>query len=252
MFIRNERNIKEFAQYYPIVTSLIAINLFLWLVIFLQLPPALEFRRWGIGFNYGISLGEYWRLVTPIFLHGDLMHVLFNSFSLVLFGPALEQMIGKFRFISAYLATGILANIITFIVEPLGYVHLGASGAIFGLFGIYAFMVAFRKHLIDQNSSQIITIILVLGIIMTFFRPGINVSAHLGGFAAGFAIAPLILAKVRSYSPWRRRTVYVDEDEIQFDPNRWNKKKRIPSSIRKNILWIIIGALALLGLLTRF
>src|SRR4051812_21792510 len=111
MFIRNERSIKEFMQSYPVVSTIIIINLVLWLFInFLQLPIGLMIHDWAIGYNLFVAAGEYWRLVTPIFLHGDLMHVLFNSFSLVLFGPALEQMLGKLKFTFAYLGVGIIGN----------------------------------------------------------------------------------------------------------------------------------------------
>jgi len=209
---------------------------------------------WGVGNNFLISIGEYWRLVTPIFLHGDLMHALFNSFSLVLFGPALEQMLGKTKFMIGYFGAGIIANIASYILEPPSYTHLGASGAIFGLFGIYIFMTVFRKHLIDYQSSQIIKTILIIGLIMTFLRSNINVYGHIFGFVGGFIIAPLILSNVQPYSPWRntRRRRYNDDDEIQFDPNRWNKKQLIPQKLKKNAFWIILGILVLLGLWSRF
>src|SRR5699024_7578900 len=89
----------------------------LWFMVsFLKLPFALKLYDLGIGHNLSVLLlNEYWRLFTPIFLHADLSHVVFNTFSLVLFGPALEKMIGKFKFISIYLITGIIGNIGTFI-----------------------------------------------------------------------------------------------------------------------------------------
>ncbi|MFU0789219.1 rhomboid family intramembrane serine protease [Virgibacillus proomii] len=258
MFIRNERSIKEFMQSYPVVSALVIIHLVLWFIInFLQLPIGIMIYQLGEGNNYFISQGEYWRLITPIFLHADLMHVLFNSFSLVLFGPALEQMLGRSKFTLAYLLAGLIGNIGTYLFAPSNYffTHVGASGAIFGLFGIYLFMVSFRKHLIDQVSSQIITTILVIGLIMTFIRPNINIYGHIFGFIGGFIIAPVVLAGAKAYNPWaslvRRKRYKNDDDSIQFDPNRW-EKRRFPRSTKKNILWIILGVLALLGLLSRF
>ncbi|RKQ30924.1 rhomboid family intramembrane serine protease [Oceanobacillus halophilus] len=255
MFLRYERSIKEFMEYYPIVSTLVIIHFALWLIIdFLALPLGHTLESWGIGMNFLIAQGQYWRLFTPIFLHGDLMHALFNSFSLVLFGPALEQMLGKSKFLLAYFGAGIIGNIGTFFFGPLNYWHLGASGAIFGLFGIYIFMVLNRKHLIDQSSAQMVSTILVIGLIMTFLRSGINIYAHIFGFIGGFIIAPLVLSKAQPYSPWRnqRRRRRYSEGEIQFDPNRWRKKRWIPAKIRKNWLLIVIGILALLGLLRRF
>ncbi|RDW17169.1 rhomboid family intramembrane serine protease [Oceanobacillus arenosus] len=253
MFIRNERSIKEFMQSYPVVSTIVIINLALWLLInFLQLPIGLLFRDWAIGYNLYIAAGQYWRLITPVFLHGDIMHVLFNSFSLVLFGPALEQMLGKFKFIIAYLSVGIIGNIATYLFEPLQYVHLGASGSIYGLFGIYVFMMLFRKELIDSGSSQMIKTIVIIGLIMTFLRPNTNIFAHLGGFVGGLLIALLILKNVHAYNPWQRRRYDMDDDSIQFNPNRWNKKRILPAKLKQNLPWIIIGILALFGLLSRF
>ncbi|MHA6253015.1 rhomboid family intramembrane serine protease [Oceanobacillus sp. CAU 1775] len=256
MFIRHERSIKEFIKSYPIVSTIIIINLFLWLIIdFLQLGIGQEIKFFGLGVNFLVAEGEYWRLVTPIFLHGGLMHALFNSFALVLFGPALEQMVGKLKFILFYLGAGIIGNIGTFIIEDLGYVHLGASGAVYGLFGIYIFMGLFRKHLIDQDSSQMIMVIFGVGVLMSIMGPNINIVAHLAGFAGGFLLAPLILINATAYNPFRSfetRSYPDNNGEIEFDPNRWNKKRRIPNKIRDNWLWIIIGILAVLGLISRF
>ncbi|MFD2627196.1 rhomboid family intramembrane serine protease [Oceanobacillus kapialis] len=253
MFIRNERSIQEFMQSYPVVSTIVIIHIVLWLIQgFLSLPIGNTLFQLGAGSNYHIAQGEYWRLITPMFFHAGLMHMLFNSFSLVLFGPALEQMLGKVKFILAYVGAGVVANIASFILGHAIYTHVGASGAIFGLFGIYVFMIAFRKHLIDYQSSQMVSVIIVIGLIMTFIRPNINVYAHIFGFIGGFVIAPLVLQGVRAYSPWqrRRRNRNRDDEGIQFDPNRW-KKKRVPSAIKKNALWIIIVILALLGLLSR-
>src|SRR5690554_3768358 len=97
LFIRTERSVKEFIHYYPIVSSLIIINFALWFIVYiLPFPGGQLLFQWGAGHNLSVHrFGEYWRMVTPIFLHSGLMHTLFNSFALVLFGPALEQMLGK-------------------------------------------------------------------------------------------------------------------------------------------------------------
>src|SRR5699024_8063397 len=109
---------------------------------------------------------------------------------------------------------------------------------------------AFRKHLIDPGSSRMITIIFVIGIIMTFLRPNINIYAHIFGAVAGFAIAPVILTGVRGFSPWRNRRYREDDGSIQFDPNRW-REKGISHRLKKNIIWIIVGVLVVIGLLGR-
>src|SRR5699024_1338690 len=206
MFFRTEKSIKEFFKKYPIVSILAIINVGLWFIVnFLKLPFGLKLYDLGIGHNLSVLLlDEYWRLFTPIFLHADLSHVAFNTFTLILFGPALEKMLGKFKFISIYLITGIIGNLGTFIVDIYSITpHLGASGAIYGLLGVYIYMVLFRKDLISKQDSQIIITILVLGLVMSFIRPNINISAHLFCFLSGFIIGPLVLKYAKNFFSYR-------------------------------------------------
>ncbi len=201
MFIRTERSIQEFLKFYPVVSVLALINLGLWFIIsFLKLPIGLKIYDLGIGHNLTVLLfDEYWRLVTPIFLHADFGHVIFNTFALVLFGPALEKMLGSFKFVLIYLLTGIIGNVGTFFMDMHSVIpHLGASGAIYGLFGIYIFMVLFRKDLISKADSQIIKTIFVLGVVMSLLRSNINISAHLFGFIGGFIVGPLLLRNAKN------------------------------------------------------
>ncbi|MFC3039301.1 rhomboid family intramembrane serine protease [Virgibacillus xinjiangensis] len=251
MFIRNEKSIKEFIQLYPVTGILVIINLSLWLLInFLQLPIGQSIYQWGVGSNFFIEHGQYWRLVTPIFLHGNLMHVLFNSFALVLFGPALEQMMGKWKFVAAYLGAGIAGNIATYLLGPASimYTHLGASGSIYGLFGLYLYLIIYRKHLIDPGSKQIVLVFLLIGVMMTFLRPGINVHAHIFGLIGGFVLGTILLSNASPYSPWRNRPHFrhAEENDIGFDPNRW-KKKRMDPTTKKRIIWGIVILLFLIA-----
>ncbi|WP_052398415.1 rhomboid family intramembrane serine protease [Geomicrobium sp. JCM 19039] len=192
MFVRNE-NFYTFRRNYPIVTILIAIHIILYVFTFLGnlgiFPPGQWLYLLGFGWNVAIAAGEWWRLITPVFLHADLFHMLFNSFALFLFGPPIEKMVGKYRFVLFYLLTAVIANIVTFYLQPLGYRHVGASGAIYGLLGMYVYMMIFRKELIDAASRQIVTVMVVIGIIMTFLNPRINILAHIIGLIAGMAIA---------------------------------------------------------------
>ncbi|MDL4840151.1 rhomboid family intramembrane serine protease [Aquibacillus rhizosphaerae] len=251
MFIRTE-SFKDFIRFYPIVSTIVAIQLVIWLLIALGSPLGNFILQWGIGVNLLVEQGEYWRHITPIFLHSGTTHVLFNSFSLVLFGPALEQMLGKFKFILVYLATGIIANIFTYYLESSPYyTHLGASGAIYGLFGVYLYMVFLRKDLIDRANAQIVTTILVIGLVMTFVQSNINISAHLFGVISGLAFGPIILHNVEPFSIYRNRKRTKDES-IPFDPNRWNKKRYRYKKYIGPIIWTIIALLVLFGLLSNF
>jgi rhomboid protease GluP len=194
MFTRTE-NFRDFVRFYPIVTLIIFIHILLYLATTVPVFPSRYLFELLSGVNLFIVNGEYWRLVTPVFIHAGFAHMLFNSFSLVLFGPALEQLMGRTKFILLYLTTGIAANIATLALEPLTYTHVGSSGAIFGLFGFYIAIIVFRKAMLSRENSQTIMTIAIIGVVMTFVQSNINITAHIFGLIAGFLIGAAIFNK---------------------------------------------------------
>ncbi|MFP7494994.1 rhomboid family intramembrane serine protease [Terribacillus saccharophilus] len=251
MFRRTE-SFKEYLYAYPVISLLVAVNLLLWIITgLLPTPFGNSLYQLGAGVNLFISLGDYWRLITPIFLHapGSITHVLFNCFSLVVFGPALEQMLGKLKFTLFYLLAGIIGNIVTYVLDPYSFVsHIGASGAIYGLFGAYLFMIWFRKHLMDRGNAQVILVIFIVGIIMSLFSANINLAAHLGGAAAGFVLAPLFLIGAKPFSIYRNKRPRQGDEDAGYDPDRWKKRPYGRRTNKKLILWIVIAALVLIGI----
>jgi rhomboid protease GluP len=194
MFVRTE-SFREFIRFYPLITLILIIHLLVYLATTLPLLPSREIFTLLAGVNLYILEGEIWRILTPIFVHSGFAHLLFNSFSLVLFGPALERILGKAKFLLVYLLTGIAANVATLLLEPPTYTHVGSSGAIFGLFGFYLAISMFRKDLLSKENSQIIITIAVIGVIMTFFQSNINITAHIFGLIAGFFTGRVLLLK---------------------------------------------------------
>lgn len=236
MFIRTE-SFKEFIRYYPVVTGIVAVHLILFLASFLPFFPIYEFLS---GVNIYIIQGEIWRLVTPIFVHAGFAHMLFNSFSLVLFGPALERMLGKWRFLGIYLACGIIANLATLFLKPPVYVHVGSSGAIFGLFGIYIAMVVFRRELLSSQNAQIIITIAAISFVMTFLQPNINVTAHLFGFSGGFVLGSIILGRGKEL-----------RNSIRMISERAARSTTSGPMTPQKLIFIILAILAVIGLLSR-
>lgn len=256
MFVRNE-DFRSFLRHYPVVSIIVAINLLIFLIVNL-LPPPIGGLMGSISssmieWHGGIAQGQYWRLITPIFLHVGFSHVLFNSFWTVLFAPALERILGKPKFVFAYLAAGVIGNIATYYLLNPQTLSLGASGAIFGLFGIYIYMVLFRKDLVDGPSKQIIIWIAVFAVITTFLTPGVNIIAHLFGLIGGLLLAPPLLARVPQNFSWQstvtaRRGHYQDTD-VTFNPNRWQNSRR-RKDIAKKIIWCLIALFVLFGILS--
>ncbi len=193
MFVRHE-SFRQFIRLYPIITFIAVIHTFLFLLQYLF--SSFYFNTllyWWIGNNLAVSQGEMWRLVTPIVLHGSVGHFLFNTFALIIFGPALERLLGRYLFISAYLFAGVLGNIGTWLLGPISMLHLGASGAIYGLMGLYVYMIFYRRDLIDAQSAQVVIVLLVIGVLHGLFATNINMLAHGFGFLGGMILGPLLL-----------------------------------------------------------
>jgi membrane associated rhomboid family serine protease len=132
------------------------------------------------------TLVEPWRIVTHMFAHSaafPFMHLLFNMFTLFLFGRVLEQMLGRARFLALYAIGGLGGAVAVMLISPERPV-LGASGAIFGL--LAAFFVI-QRRLGFSNPTLLVIIALNLG--AGFILPGISWQAHVGGLVAGAAVA---------------------------------------------------------------
>ena len=201
MFSRTE-NFKQYTKYYPVVSTLIAVNLILYV---LTLLPGIGTILWknGIQVNYLVLTGEWWRIFSAIFLHAGFMHVLFNMFSLYLFGPELERIAGKARFTTIYLISGIVGNVATYLFYDISYASLGASGAVFGIFGAFGALVYYTRRTMPMLRKLILPII-IISVIMTFLQSNVNIYAHLGGLVTGFLLGLVYLHPKRILS-WRKQ-----------------------------------------------
>ncbi|CAM5206681.1 Rhomboid protease GluP OS=Ureibacillus acetophenoni OX=614649 GN=SAMN05877842_111142 PE=3 SV=1 [Ureibacillus acetophenoni] len=201
MFIRRE-NFKQFIKFYPVVSFIIAINLIIYILTIPSEMRELLFT-YGMSVNLLISNGEWWRVVTSTFLHADFFHVLFNMFSLFLFGPELEKIAGKARFLTIYLLAGIFGNVFTYLTQDPFYASVGASGAVYGILGAFAALVYYTRHTMPQL-KQIIMPIIIISVILSFIQPGVNIMSHLGGLATGFVLG-LIYFTPKNIIRWRNR-----------------------------------------------
>ena len=141
-----------------------------------------------------IVQGQYWRLITAMFLHGSLIHIFFNGYALYALGPEAERIYGTPRFVALYMLSGLAGSLASYALSPAASV--GASGAIFGLFGgLLAFYVVGRNVLGDLGRRQLQSMggLIVINLLIGFAVPGIDYYAHLGGLAAG-ALAGWLLA----------------------------------------------------------
>lgn len=137
------------------------------------------------GANWGplLQAGEIWRLVTHIFLHGSLMHILVNMYSLHILGSQIETLMGRFKFTVIFLVSGICGGLLSGLLNESPSV--GASGAIFGLMGaMLYFGIQYRTYLGEALKKQILPVILI-NLAIGFMSTGIDNYAHIGGLVAG-------------------------------------------------------------------
>jgi membrane associated rhomboid family serine protease len=133
---------------------------------------------------------EPWRMITSVFVHLSILHILFNMYSLFIFGPMMERMLGRLRFAALFLLAGFGGSVGVLLIAP-NTVVAGASGAIFGLLG--AFFVI-QRHL-GGNNAQLL-IVIGLNLVIGFVVPGIAWQAHIGGLIVG-ALVALIFVRTR-------------------------------------------------------
>jgi len=173
----------------PRVTyGLLAINVLVFLAMTLAggstNPIVLVF--FGAKVNQLIVAGQIWRLLTSMFLHIGLMHLLFNSYALFLLGMEVERLYGSARFLVIYLLAGLWGSLASFAFSP--HLSAGASGAIFGLLGtLVAFFLRHREMFGEFGRQRLMSLLGVAGLnlVFGFTVPGIDNFAHLGGLISG-------------------------------------------------------------------
>jgi rhomboid protease GluP len=139
----------------------------------------------GLKVNEYIISGQVWRLITPMFLHGSILHIGFNMYALFALGPALEGYYGHGRFLTLYLLSGFAGNVISFLFSANP--SLGASTAIFGLIGAEAIFLYRNRGLLGAQAQRAlgnVVFILVINL-MLGFSPGIDFWGHIGGLLGG-------------------------------------------------------------------
>jgi membrane associated rhomboid family serine protease len=135
-----------------------------------------------------VADGDIWRLFTAMFLHANLYHILFNAWALWIFGTMVERDFGTGRFVTVYLVTGLLASATSYAFGPEAAVGVGASGAIFGVFGAFVAYNYRRRHLALASANlRWATTLLLINVLFAFSFGTIDWRAHLGGFVAGLA-----------------------------------------------------------------
>ena len=210
----NKKNVEEtkkaedvFAPKVPIVTYiLIGICTLLYIITGLKSGNMIDMDL-NVLYEYGGLVNykmlnkdpmELYRLVTALFLHGGILHLLCNMFSLYIIGREIENFFGRAKYITIFILSGVIGNLLSMCFLQEHVITIGASGAIFGLLGaLLCFGYYYRVYLSAAMRSEIIPII-VLNLLIGFSTPGINSVAHIGGLIGGVLVTRAVGIKYKS------------------------------------------------------
>ena len=197
--------------------TLLALNIAIWLAMVIvgvdpMNPEAAQLVDWGGNLGLMTIHGQWWRLLSAMFLHAGLIHLAFNGYFLWVVGRVTEQVFGPLAFALIYFGSGLIASTVSLLWQP-DIVSVGASGALFGLFGGFLGFTLRRREVLPKpfvkqvmrNAIGLIGINLVIGLGVE----NIDLAAHLGGLAAGLGIGWLLakLAEKPARSPAERQAV---------------------------------------------
>ena len=155
-----------------------------------QLYP--QFYEYTALYGPLVQSGEYWRLFSVALVHGGLTHLFFNMFSLLVLGNPVEAALGKARFLVIFFISLLTGSLTSIYLNSTPHVSVGASGAVFGLFGAF---IAMRKMI--NEGVRDIYVIVGLNFVFGFVLGGVDWRAHLGGLIGGYLTTALLLRITR-------------------------------------------------------
>lgn len=200
---KTEKENKKFENIFRpkkiIVTKVLIIMCFIMYMITLLYSDNFNYSLLVLGANHQALVlnGEVWRLITCAFLHGSLLHLLVNMYSLWIIGKEVETYMGKVRMLVIYILSAIMGSLFSLLFLGSG-ISIGASGAIFGLTGsLLYFGYHYRLYLSTALTKDIIPII-VLNLVLGFMVSGIDNAAHIGGLIGGYLATMIVGLKYKS------------------------------------------------------
>src|SRR5688572_5738149 len=180
--------------------ALIAINVVVFVAMAISgvnvmSPTGYDIILWGGNYSSLTLSGDWWRLLTCVFIHIGIIHLLFNMYALYMIGTYLEPLLGKSQYIIAYICTGIFASLASLWWHDIPVASAGASGAIFGMYGI--FLAFLTTNLIPKKlrNALLQSILVFIGFNLLYgMKAGIDNAAHAGGLISGMLIGYLLYA----------------------------------------------------------
>jgi rhomboid protease GluP len=225
---------------YFITPILIIINILIFILMLISgvnifQPANDELLFWGANFRPYTLDGQWWRLFTSCFIHIGVLHLLLNMYALLYIGSMLEPLLGKTRFLAAYIITGIAASLASLWWNELT-ISAGASGAIFGLYGVFLALLTTKLLEKSQQKTLLTSIGIYIGYNLVYgLRPdsGIDNAAHIGGLICGFLIGYSFVPSLKSYYDSKLKAVTIGVMLLVLSISVFAICKSIPNDIAR-------------------
>lgn len=172
-------------------------------------PSTLSLLKWGADFGPLTLTGDWWRAVTCNFIHIGAFHLLMNMYAFMYVGLLLEDLIGSRRMFMSYLLTGLCSAVFSLYMHG-ETINAGASGAIFGLYGIFLAFLFFHRIAKEQRKALLTSILIFVGYNLVYgMKAGIDNAAHIGGLLSGFLLGIIYVCSYKFEKADAQRTVSI-------------------------------------------
>ena len=177
-----------------VTKTLVAINIAVYIITVAQgsglnSPGGTLFDKWLL-YGPAVANGDWWRLITSAFLHASILHIAFNMYFLWFVGSAVEQALGRGRFLLIYIVSGLAGSAGALVYSGQGARTVGASGAIFGILGAALVLERQRNYVLGGSALALV----VINLVLSFAISGISIGGHIGGIIGGALAGWVVLS----------------------------------------------------------
>jgi membrane associated rhomboid family serine protease len=186
-----------------VTKSLLGLNVLIYVITAAQgsginAPGGRLFAKWVL-FGPAVANGDWWRLITSAFLHANLIHIAFNMYFLWFVGTAVENALGRGRFLAVYLISGLSGAAGALVFTPTSPT-VGASGALFGILGVAVILERQRNYVLGGSALGLV----LINLILSFSISNISVGGHIGGLIGGILCALVLSRFGRGHAAYSR------------------------------------------------
>ncbi|NHA06626.1 rhomboid family intramembrane serine protease [Mucilaginibacter sp. HC2] len=176
-----------------------------------------DLYKWGANYGPAVKNGEWWRLITCMFLHGGVMHLLMNMFGLLLVAAFLRSLLDNLKLGITYFICGLLASLASIWWNPT-IVSIGASGAIFGLYGVAIALLTTNKSGTGNKKGILLSFLFFVGVNLLFGLIGnTDNAAHIGGLVSGLIMGYVLYFFIEAPKPPRKKRIKIKQETITPD-----------------------------------